>query len=260
MSTMSVRVGIIGLGKVGKLIGLIFDHKFQAFDIRKIDGLKKYQFTLKHVVKNNQFIFIAVQDDSIPEAVDQIKKLRIPLKKKAFFHTSGSKPAEILKPLKKSGAKIGSMHPAISIIDRNWIVNNLKIFQWTIENPENIPRGIMCLLDKKRLNWIKINPESKIPYHIACTLFSNLPVFNPEFGLKLLRTLDFNSKTRKKIALGLISSFEHNLLTNQNEALTGPIARRDWGTVNKHLEYLERFPEIKKWLKKKTKTWVKEHK
>ena len=250
MSMRIPKIGIVGFGRAGELLFRIFDHKPIIYDRRKI---KKSQVTDLHtLVKTAGIIFLAVPDDKIKSVAEKIVDLKINLKSKYLYHLSGINTSELLNSLKIHGAEVGALHPAISIADIDWIVENLDKFIWTIEGSDLAREKIIDIMSRKQIEVFPISAEAKLPYHLGCVFLSNLPVFNPEYGGIILRETRLPDRIINRIANGLLNSLQHNI--NQvggDKVITGPLIRGDKSTIEKHLKFLEDEPEIYEWYKKK---------
>ncbi len=256
MSMNLNNIGIIGFGRAGNLIYNIFGKKTRLFDskIRRVLKVKpkSYQNILSILVRKSDLIFISTPDDKIKGVIKKIISLNLKIKGKLFLHLSGILDSSILMPLYKLGALTGAVHPAISIVDVEWILKNKDNFIWTIEAEKKVRTQVRRLFLK---NGIKISPirkEAKLTYHLGCVFLSNLPVFNPVYGGVILRETGLPEPIIKKISSGLLSCLEHNIIyIGGRESITGPIMRGDIRTIEMHLEYLKDRKEMHDWYLKK---------
>ncbi|HDS09819.1 MAG TPA: DUF2520 domain-containing protein [Firmicutes bacterium] len=249
------KTGIIGLGRAGGLLFKIFRHQPLYTDIQK-NLSHPGKFTgLRELVRKSGIIFISVPDDKISTIVKKIALFKVDLKGKIILHLSGSYSSEILTELRATGASTGSLHPALSIADHDWIIRNLKKFVWTIEGEKMVRRKIKRLMKRYSVKVFPISEKKKGIYHLACVFLSNLPVFNPEFGGILLRETGLEERVTRKLGHGLVLSLEHNLIKfSDKRMITGPLVRGDVKTIRNHLKILKEKDEMFHWYINKCRT------
>ncbi len=244
--------GIIGFGSAGNLIYNIFGKKTRIYDskVRRVLQVKpkSYKNDLSILIQKSDLIFISTPDDKIKGVIKKIINLNLKIKGKLFLHMSGVLDSSILTPLYKLGALIGAVHPAISIVDVKWIIENKDDFIWTIEAEKKVRTRVRKLFLKKGIKISSIEKEVKLIYHLGCVFLSNLPVFNPVYGGVILRETGLPEPVIKKISSGLLACLEHNLTCiGGRKSITGPIMRGDIHTIELHLEYLKDRKEIHNW-------------
>ena len=252
MSMNLNNLGVIGFGRAGNLIYNIFGKKTRIYDskVRRVLQVKpkSYKNDLSILVQKSDLIFISTPDDKIKGVIKKIINLNLKIKGKLFLHLSGVLDSSILTPLYKLGALTGAVHPAISIVDIKWIIENKDNFIWTIESEKKVRTSVRRLFNKKGINIFPIEKDVKLIYHLGCVFLSNLPVFNPVYGGVILRETGLPEPIIKKISSGLLACLEHNLIhIGGQKSITGPIIRGDIRTIEMHLEYLKDRKEIHAW-------------
>jgi predicted short-subunit dehydrogenase-like oxidoreductase (DUF2520 family) len=247
----TLPITIIGAGAVGYALALSL-HKKQYF-IRavfsktgksaKLLGKKvgaSQSGILSTQDRNNGVFFIAVPDDEIKNVVRRLIHHQSDFSGSLVFHTSGALSSDVLLPLKKKGAAVGSFHP-LQTFPRSKIgsVNLREIFvavegdRKAVAAGKRIARGIEA-------RPFVLSSQQKVLYHIAAVFGSNYFVtllsVVEELGLRI------GVPQRKIISMikPLILQSLNNVRTQSaSSALTGPIARGDARTINKHRSALK---------------------
>ena len=120
----SMKIGIIGAGKVGISIGHVMKDKglhvagiSDKFE-NQLNVARNYMGSGLHythdnmeIVRSSDVIAITTQDRAITEVAGEIYEKSERLDNKLFFHTSGAHPASIISSLEAKGAFSGSLHP-----------------------------------------------------------------------------------------------------------------------------------------------------
>jgi len=162
------------------------------------------------------------------------------------LHTCGSLAASILDPFKKRGAVVGSLHPYQTIPSPSAGVRNLPGCFWAVEGDRRavaVARRWVKALGGKSF---AIAPEAKALYHLSAFLVCPTVVTLMDCSERLLR----EAGVPKNIIRTMIGIFVSETVRNFAEfggrrSLTGPAARGDWATLQRHIVELQRFaPEV----------------
>lgn len=185
-------------------------------------------------------LVLAVPDDAIESAAG---KLAGRVSCRVAFHLSGARSADLLSPFRKYGAAAGSLHP-------------LKAFHGGAEESW---RGAFVAVEGDRLavdaglrvalalgaHGREIAPEGKALYHAAATLAAGGCLALVSLAVRMWTSLGLPENEARAALAGLGSQALASLEQRGfEEAFTGPIARRDIGTVRDHGAALAAFPEI----------------
>lgn len=242
--------GIIGYGRVGQVLAhhlilqgektlCCYDRNFgtdpQAFHH---DGLIPCE-TAEAVVRKSDAIFLTVGDDALAPLVAKLGDAFDQLHEKLFIHTSGVHGTEILEPIKLKGAETLAMHPLMAFTDHDLALQNFR--QATL--------SIWSEMALERLDglWRHFpNPKLMVPdarrglYHAGACVLSNYLTVIVDMGLNLLKeATGATSEETLKAAWSLIESAMSGINTlGAGQALTGPMMRRDSGTIEKHYQAL----------------------
>lgn len=250
------KVSIIGVGTVGTAIGHILQQKgyqVAAVAARTEETLRKAHaflsaFSTRNIVeaaKKGNLIFITTSDDQIEKVCQEIAQGNGFKEGDAVFHMSGALPTDVLKSALVKGAKIGSIHPMQTFAGIEGAIQNIpgSVFGVTADRDLlPVAREIVAALGGEA---VEVKDEDKAIYHAAACAVCNYFITLVHYGEELYQSLGIKKEVALKAFLPLLRGTLANLERyGTAEALTGPIARGDVGTIKRHLEALERsLPE-----------------
>jgi predicted short-subunit dehydrogenase-like oxidoreductase (DUF2520 family) len=243
-----LKVSIIGAGKVGaalavllsrqgyKVVG-VYDRDANAASalVAQIKGCRTAP-DAQHAASAADLVFITTPDGVIPNIAAEVKWQP----GQSAVHCSGADSTAILEPAKKAGTMTAAFHP-------------LQTFAGAKEAMENIPGSTFCIEAEEPLlatlkqiaadlggNWITLKAEDKAAYHAAAVFASNYLVTLVKMSADLWQTFGIPANQAVKALLPLLKGTIHNIETiGLPGCLTGPIARGDAGTVEKHLKTIQ---------------------
>ncbi|MDI6765281.1 MAG: DUF2520 domain-containing protein [Bacteroidota bacterium] len=251
------KVSIIGAGVVGTVIASTLFHKGYQF-VSIIDKNGSKALSLAHAVKcdkagvtladlatSSDIIFITVNDSSIKQvAADLAKQKKLNYKKMLILHCSGVLSSEVLAPLEKKGALIGGMHPIQSFpLFQNTVKvkSYLKGIYYGIDGSLEATKEIQQLVENLEGKAIIIQKELKPLYHVVCVFASNYMTVFLNAIEELTRTLHLNASWTEVFGPLMTSTMENVVKTSAHKALTGPIMRGDFETIDLHLKTLNEY-------------------
>jgi predicted short-subunit dehydrogenase-like oxidoreductase (DUF2520 family) len=207
----------------------------------------------KNILENSNIIFICTQDDKIKRSVKKILLLKVNLKGKIFAHTSGALSSDELHALKAKGAAIASFHPVQTFelkAKRN--DHRFKNIYIAIEGDTSAKKTLSGISRKINSVPFFINKNFKTLHHICCVISSNYLITNLSFIRDIyIRKNGFKNLNFFNIYIPLIYQTLSNIKVKGIEgSLTGPIARNDLKTLEKHISELKKlYPEINDYYK-----------
>jgi predicted short-subunit dehydrogenase-like oxidoreductase (DUF2520 family) len=184
-----------------------------------------------------ELIFITTPDDAIASVVSEVQWQR----GQSVVHCSGALSTDILEPAKKLGARVGSFHPLQTFAGIKQAIENIPGSTLALEAEEpllGILKDMAIALDG---HWIELKASDKVAYHAAAVIACNYLVTLVKLATDLWQGFDIPQSQATQALLPLIRGTIHNIDTiGIPQCLTGPIARGDIETVQKHLDALER--------------------
>ncbi len=243
------RVGralAIGLKNAGYSLAVLADSDQRILPIMR--GLfPNSQVTAKmQNWQNFDVLFIAVNDDAIATTATKLAKSEIPFQNRIVAHTSGAHTAELLTPLAEKGARTASLHPVQTFSGAQNDAFKFSTSYFALEGDVKAVAALQKIVTRIGGKSFVIAAELKPLHHLACVLVSNYVTTLMNMAANLLQPAGIPMEQAKVILLPLLQNAVNNLEHQEiAQALTGPIARGDVQTVQKHLQLLrEHYREL----------------
>jgi predicted short-subunit dehydrogenase-like oxidoreductase (DUF2520 family) len=250
--TKQSRIIIIGAGKIAysltaaliksgyNVSSVISKNKTSAEKLAKKFKISFSSDKIKSLKKESQVFFLTVPDNQIEKIAKTLSKLDLDFQNSLFVHVSGALDISELKSLKKKKAGVASFHvmqtfPSTKVID----IANCSV---AIEAEQKTVKDFLNKLAfDLYLKPFLLNPCNKIYYHLAGVFASNFLVGNLFSSEKMFQL----SKKGKANFNDIINSIVYSTINNVKEtgtskALSGPIERGDYETIEKHLKALKK--------------------
>jgi predicted short-subunit dehydrogenase-like oxidoreductase (DUF2520 family) len=249
-----LKIGIIGagtvgtalavkLGQAGYLISAVTSRsRFSAERLVSLTGSGHVFNSLQEVADHADLVFVTTPDDSIATVVNQIN-WRPGMN---AVHCSGADSLDVLEPARLGGAQVGSFHPLQTFASIQKAIENLHGSTFALEADGALLDILKEMAAKLDSRWIKLGAGDKAAYHTAAVMTSNYLVTLVKLATDLWGSFGIPRDQAVQALLPLLKGTLNNLenLSVPN-ALTGPIARGDIGTVQIHLNTLkENSPAI----------------
>ena len=254
---MGKKVGIIGAGVVGTAVGVVLNNK--GYEITSVYDIK-FESTIElverigctaftspqEVSRSADMLFITTSDTAIENVVDSLADYDAFHAGQIIVHMSGAQSSEILDRAKDFGALVLSVHPLQSFADVERAISNLPGSIFSIEGDREAYDTAVCIVETLGGEYFFIDRKAKPLYHAGACVVSNYLVTLIDFGIKLLELTGIPRQMATRALLPLINGTVNNVENiGIPNALTGPIARGDLGTILKHLNCLQEMaPEL----------------
>jgi len=181
-------------------------------------------------------VFITTPDDAIVEVAAQARWRPGVW----VVHVSGAKSLDVLEPARRAGAAVGSIHPLQTFADAEHAVASMPGSTFALEGEGPLLACLRAMALALGGRAIELRPQDKALYHVAAVLVSNYVVTLVDMATKLWQQFGVEQDSARESLLPLLQGTVNNLRRlGLPDALTGPIARGDLGTVRRHLEALE---------------------
>ncbi|MGD2064939.1 MAG: DUF2520 domain-containing protein [Dehalococcoidia bacterium] len=243
-----LKIGFIGSGTTGTALAVRLSQEgcpVVAVSSRTLRSAQKLAgllpdcrvcYAAQEVAEAAELVFITTPDDVIARVCGEVRWRE----GKNVVHCSGAHSVDVLEPARKLGAAVGSFHPLQTFADVDQAVQNLPGSTFALEAEEPLlttQKELTRLLNGK---WVVLKPGDKVLYHAAAVFACNYLVTLVKLALDLWQNFGVSSKEAIRALLplleGTISNIDHIGLP---DCLTGPIARGDSGTIERHLMALE---------------------
>ena len=193
--------------------------------------------TAQEVANTAEHVFITTPDDSIPTVASELTWRP----EQNVVHCSGAASIDILDPAKKSGAMVGSFHPCQAFASVDQAIKNLPGSTFAIEAQGPLLDILKEMASTIGCDWIVLKPGNKALYHAAAVFASNYFVTLLKVATDLFQNFDIPTAQSTKVLMPLIQGNIKNINTiGLPSCLTGPIARGDVSTIEKHIYALNK--------------------
>ncbi len=251
------RIGIVGLGKVGTAMGYLLrkaGYPIVAIADMNPDALSQAQkftggricATIPEVTREADAILITTTDDAIAPACRQLAAAGAILPGRKVIHCSGAGSLDLLEDARKAGAFVASIHPIQSFAHVEGAIENIPGSTFGITAVAEIREwAVDFVLDLDGVPFFVPDADKPL-YHAAACIASNYLTTLLYMVEEIYLSLGLNREEAIRAFWPLVRGTLKNIESRGSvQALTGPIARGDIGTVEKHLlAFQEKLPEF----------------
>jgi predicted short-subunit dehydrogenase-like oxidoreductase (DUF2520 family) len=243
-----LKTGFIGAGTTGTALAVRLSQKgwpvVAVFSrtlssarrlARRVPNCRAYH-TAQELADVAEMVFITTPDDVIAQVCSEVHWHE----GQSVLHCSGAHSVDILEAAEKLGATAGSFHPLQTFADVDQAIANLPGSTFALEAEEPLLSTLKELARLLNGNWVKLGSGDKVLYHAAAVFACNYLVTLVKLALDLWKDFGVSSQEATRALLPLLRGTLNNIdnigLPN---CLTGPVARGDLGTIEKHLRALD---------------------
>ena len=250
-------IAILGLGKVGTAVGHLLKtagYRIIAVADQSPAALKKgIPFTggqacnsLAEAAAAATCIVITTTDDAIASVCHEIVRDGAVHKGDKVLHMSGAGGLDLLAPARRAGAHVASIHPIQSFADVEGAIINIPGSTFGITADDELREWAISVVNALKGVPFFVPEKDKALYHAAACMASNYLTTLMYMVETTYQALGLSRKEAIRAFWPLVKGTLLNIETRGAiEALTGPIARGDAGTIEKHLQALrETLPDL----------------
>jgi len=242
-----VKVGFIGAGTVGTAMAVRLSQRgYQVVAAASrtyasaeklaaaVNGCRAYP-DLQDTADKADFVFITTPDAAIGQVAGQLKWR----KGQSVVHCSGADSLDILASVTSFGAVPGGFHPLQTFASPAQAIENLPGSTFGIEAAEPLLGTLKQMANDLHGSWVVLKAGDKVLYHAAAVISCNYLVTLTKLATDLWQNFGVPPSRAIEALMPLLRGTLNNLSNvGLPNALTGPIARGDVGTVEKHLAAL----------------------
>jgi predicted short-subunit dehydrogenase-like oxidoreductase (DUF2520 family) len=243
-----LRTGFIGAGTTGTALAVRLSQKgwpVVAVSSRTLSSAQRLAklvpdcrvcHTAQELADAAEMVFITTPDDVIATVCSEVRWR----KGQSVLHCSGAHSVDILESARGLGAAVGSFHPLQTFAGVDQAIENLPGSTFALEAEEPLLSTLKELSQLLNGNWVELKPGDKVLYHAAAVFACNYLVTLVKVAMDLWRDFGVSSKEATRALLPLLKGTLNNIdNVGLPDCLTGPVARGDLGTIEKHLSVLE---------------------
>jgi predicted short-subunit dehydrogenase-like oxidoreductase (DUF2520 family) len=248
------KLGFVGAGPVGTAFAVnLSQRSYQIigiFDIIReaaqrfasdVPGCQIYD-QAQELADSADMVFITTPDDIIPKVADELKWRA----GQSAVHCSGASTVHSLDSAKEQGAMVGSIHPCQTFAGREQAVTNLPGSTFAIEAEEPLKTTLTEIARALDGDWVYLTSEDKALYHAAACVACNYFYTLVKIATDLWQNFGKSTEEATKAYIPLLQGSVNNIANvGFPGCLTGPIARGDVKTIQRHLDALQKYaPDI----------------
>jgi predicted short-subunit dehydrogenase-like oxidoreductase (DUF2520 family) len=250
-----LKVAIIGAGVLGTALGVLLRRAGYEIAALCSRNRRTAQVAAAHIggaevvgdpglaAMGADLVVLAVPDRAIPSVAIEVAAGGALRRGAVVAHLAGGLPAGILAGVTAAGGHRGAMHPLQSVADVETAVQSLPRSFFFLEGDReavDLLRSVVLALDGRP---VEIEARAKALYHAGAAAASNFLVTLLDYAASLLQGAGVPGRTALEALLPLVKGTIANVeAVGLPDALTGPVARGDVGTVRRHLRALAAMP------------------
>jgi predicted short-subunit dehydrogenase-like oxidoreductase (DUF2520 family) len=242
-----LRVGIIGAGRVGAVLGAALSAA--GHDVVAASGLSAASaeraarllpgvplLPADEVVAGADLLVLAVPDDTLAGLVAGLAETGAWRAGQLAFHTSGAHGLAVLAPAERAGVLPLALHPAMTFSGAPEDADRLVEAPFGVTSREEHRAVAETLVLEMGGEPFFVAEADRRLYHAALVTGANHLVTLVAEAADLLRSAGIGDPGR--VLAPLLTAALDNGLRRGDLGLTGPVSRGDVGTVRDHLETL----------------------
>ncbi len=190
-------------------------------------------------------VLVTVRDGQLDDALGELAAARLAAGA-VVLHASGSAEPRGLEALRALGHPCGTFHPLVPLADPARAASLLRGAWIGTDGDEAAQDAAATLAAALGATVLRIPRGAKARYHAAAVFASNFPTVLAAVASQLLVDGGIDAGDAWGAVRALMRGAVANLdASTPSAALTGPIARGDTETVQKHLTALENDPPVR---------------
>lgn len=243
----SLTIGLIGAGRAGSVLAaalIAAGHRLGAVTARSVESRARVTDLLPTATIRptadvaraaTDLLLLAVPDDALGPLVDRLAA-DAPPPGQVVAHTSGAHGLGVLAPVTARGARPLALHPVMTFTGEATDLGRLPGISYGMTAPDEL-RAFATQLVADLGGYPEWVTEAHRPlYHAALAHGANHLVTLVNEAAERLG--DAGVAEPARLLRPLLTAALENALARGDEALTGPVARGDAGTVTEHLAVL----------------------
>ena len=253
MAPPRLRVGVIGTGRAGSVIGAALHrvgHEVVAVAaVSEISRLRAQALLpqapivdVADVAAASDLVLVAVPDDVLEGLLAGLAASGVVKPGQFWVHLSGRFGTEVMAPVAAEGALPLAIHPVMSFTGTSMDLMRLEECPFGVTAPDELRSAAEALVIEIGGDPIWVPEDKRVLYHAALAFGSNYLITLVAQSADLLAAAGIEEPRR--VLAPLLGASLDNALRLGDQALTGPVARGDAATVEAHLAVLKNQSEL----------------
>lgn len=247
-----MKVGLIGVGKVGRVGGTIVtllsknkDYEVMAASDIDTDLAKRFAQTItgckayssnQGVADNAEFVFITTGDDFIAPVCAEVTWHP----GQYVVHVSGANLSDILEPAKKQGAQVGVFHPNHLFSNPEEDLHTLKGSSFDIEADEPLRGILMDMAAALDCYGVHVPASTRRAFYAAVCMPSLFEVTLAKLAANLMQAIGIPKDEAVRILLHPMQNTVNLIETKGiDQNVPGPVGRGNPGSIEKVFNALD---------------------
>ena len=233
-------LGIVGIGCIGQALGRLLAPKFEILVTARGRAAEAVEFIgsaaravpLKALADRSDCVIIAVPDNAVPSVASQLAEHP----PRVVVQTCGALGPSDLSPLPERGTACATFHPLQTVPDPQAGVESLPGSTFGVCGQGEASSWCQSLAQSLGGTTLSVSEDQLPLYHAAAVFASNFAMGLVEAATSLMESTGASRAEARSALRPLVEASVKNALTmSLGQALTGPLARGDAGTVRRHL-------------------------
>lgn len=253
MAPPRLRVGVIGTGRAGSVIGAAL-HRVghEVVAVAAVSELSRLRaqallpgvpiVDIDQVVAACDLVLVAVPDDALAGLLEGLAASQSVKPGQFWVHLSGRYGTDVMAPVAALGALPLAIHPVMSFTGTSMDLQRLEECPFGVTAPDELRSAAEALVIEIGGDPIWVPEDKRVLYHAALAFGSNYLITLVAQSAELLSQAGIEEPRR--VLAPLLSASLDNALRLGDQALTGPVARGDAASVKAHLAVLTEQSEL----------------
>lgn len=242
-----LRVGVVGVGRAGGPLAAALARAghpvVAAAAVSDVSRLRAESLlpgvpirAVPEVVAAADLVMLAVPDDALADLVSGLAATQIWHPGQFVVHVAGSHGIEVLAPATHAGALPMALHPVMTFTGTSVDLQRLSGCPFGVTAPEVLRPVAEALVVEMGGEPVWVPEAARARYHAALAHGSNHLIALVADVVDLLTSAGIENP--RHLIEPLLRASLDNVLDAGDQALTGPVARADAGTIAAHLAVL----------------------
>lgn len=247
-----LRVGLVGAGRAGTVLAAALQRAGHHVDVvnarSEISRLRARALlpeatvgSIEDVFVQSDLVLLAVPDDVLATLISDVADAEWVRPGQFLAHCSGRYGVQILAPAARMGALPLAFHPVMTFTGTSLDLDRLTGCPFGVTAPEALETVASALVIEMGGDPMVVQEDQRALYHAALAHAANHLVSLVAESMDLLDVAGLPDPGR--MLRPLLTAALDNALNVGDQALTGPVARGDAGTVAAHLATMAQVSE-----------------